>query len=1149
MKISNLIPKSIITVVIILSTTKISDAQNLQKPSAYEISTLPAWAKEMYSDHPNVAVVDNLYQTYFKKNDFEKSYHTQYYTRWKRSIQNITAPDGTINYPTAADIEANRTKFLTKQSTKKRDLQKSNSNWTVVGPIQVFSNNGVPGNEQSNVYSLDQCTAMPNIMYCGTEPGEVYKSIDTANTWTNVSMDEDFGSGVTAVEVDPANGDIVFAGGNSGIFKSIDGATSWINVLPEFNFGVNEILINPENTQIVFAATDKGFYRSIDGGTEWTELFNQKSYDVKCNTSDASIMYLVKNNAGLGICEFYSSTDFGDSWNLQSNGWYNSTDPARYDGGARIGVTPADADRVYVYLIGEAKANDYGYIGVYKSIDGGNTWTLPSAPAGGPYTNAHKNLAYGYPDWTYHQGFYNCGFMVSETNADQILVGGLNLYRSDDGAASFSSVSGYVGGPLDMHVDMQDFRAINGNYWVSCDGGIYKSNDVYNTQPDFKMKGVHASDYWGFGSGWNEDVLVGGLYHNGNLAYHENYGEGNFLALGGGEAPTGYVNPGDNRRTYYSDISGKYLPLSITDPISNSGFGIQPNEAYFAAESSEMEFHPNCYGIAYTGKENKLWKTIDGGSAFTALHTFGTNVNNKIFSIEVSTNNPELIYLNQSPASGSTGFLWKTIDGGSNWSALTIPAGNSRKMLLNIDPLNDQIIWIAYPDGSNGNKIFKSINGGLNWTNISSPILNDESAQSIAAIAGTDGGIYYFTNKTVYYKNNTMDEWEIDNTGLPLYISGNISHPFYRDGKIRIASYGKGIWESLLHDQPIAPIARISVDKLEQNAVCESDSFLFVDHSFLNHQNASWQWNFPDGIPSSSSAINPSVYYDSPGTYLAILTITDENGIQDTDSLNVVLNYLTSPSIVSENFEGEFLPDGWENQGSWSQNIDYGGFGLSNQCLSYDNYNIFGEGTEEDLRFTLNTINSTSDLLLSFDVAYAPYGGVNSDTLEILISADCGQNFTSVYFKGGGELSTAPDTTILFLPLASQWRKDSISLSNFIGSEKIMVAFRNIGYFGNALYIDNINLNDGVVGIKENATKLNDAIIYPNPANAGESFTLSISNESAIVTLYDLEGKKILQKQLMGDSKISLPANLSAGNYMLNITTENKIWNKILSVK
>ncbi len=1121
-------------------------SQPMYKPSAYEINQLPEWARKMYSDNPNVFEVDSLYNLYYENNEFEKTYHTQYYKKWKRAVAEFVDESGFIQIPSGQQ----RNTILENHYLKKSPA--TQSAWTLAGPVQVLNNTGVPGKRQSNIYSIDQCLFIPDILYCGTEPGEVYKSADGGDTWTNVSMNENFGSGVTAIEVDPFNGDVVFAGGNSGVFRSVDGGSVWVNVLPQTSFGVNEILINPSNTQIVLAATNKGLYRSVDGGVNWTQLYSQKSYDIKINSANDAIVYLVKNNPALVICEFYISTDSGATWAVQTNGWYSSTDPARNDGGARIAVTPADPDRVYAYLIGESKANDYGFIGVYRSDDGGSSWTLPNGPTGGPYSSAHPNLAYGNPNWTYHQGFYNCAIVANEFNADQILIGGLNLWRSDNGGTTFSSVAGYIGGPLDMHVDNQDFRMVNGNCWISTDGGIYKSLNFFTTQPAFKMHGIHASDYWGFGTGWNEDVMVGGLYHNGNNAYHENYGYGNFLELGGGEAPTGYINPGDNRKAYFSDIGGKILPLLITDPITSFSIGKSPNESYYAAESSELEFHPNCYNVAYIGNENKLWRTDDGGASYNLVYTFGTASNNQVKYIEISSNNPNIIYLNQQPASGNTGTLWKTDDGGVSWNTLPIPPGNSRRMLIALDAADDQNVWIAYPGGTNGNKIYKSVNGGLNWSNISTPVLNNDQVHSLACIAGTDGGIYYCTNRTVYYRNNAMNDWQVDNNGLPAFLNSNIARPFYRDGKIRIASYGKGIWENTLFEQPAFPVARINVDKLTQTVICENDSFYFEDHSFLNHSNASWQWTFQNGNITSSMIRNPVVHFSNPGMNMITLTVTDGNGLQDSDTIFVeVINYAAA-SVISEGFEGNFIPSGWatfneDANGQWSLSTNAGGYGLSQKSAIFDNYNINSLATFDDLRAFVNTTNSI-DPMITFDIAYAPYGGIYSDTLEVLVSADCGITFTSLYKKGGSLLATSPNNQNYFTPLATQWRTDSIDISAFTGYDKLMVAFRNIGHWGNVIYLDNINIDNFSSSVGEFPV-VTEIYVYPNPVNAGNCLQLLLPDEKNEVVLFDLNGKTLAKYYLSGAAQFDIPSRLNSGSYLLQIKNSNKIWNKVVIIK
>ncbi len=1144
--------KKLIFFLVCMAFTGLSlSAQVMYKPSAHEISTLPAWAQEMYSENPNVFKVDALYKEYYEEHTFVKSYHTQYYIRWRRAVESRLDAAGYV-IPWALDEQiSNEQAYRSKLQHKTQ--QKSVMKWAPVGPYQVWDNTNEPSNDQTNVYSVDQCVAAPNVMYCGTEPGEVYKSVDGATSWKCVSLGESFG-GVTAIEVDPTNPDIVFAGCGGNVKRSTDGGTTWTTVISISSLNVNEILIHPANTQRVFVAGDAGLYKSTDGGTTFTQVYSEKCFDIKCNPTNSSIVYLVKDNPTTKICEFYRSMDSGQTWAIQTSGWYNSTDASRTDGGARIGVTPADANRVYVYLIGEAKTDDFGYIGVYKSTDGGSTWTLPNGPDGGPYTATHQNLAYGYPEWTYHQGFYNCAIMVSATDPDKILVGGLNIWRSNDGGASYAPVSGYVsGGNLNMHVDVQDFRAIGSNYWVTTDGGIYTSPDFFATSTIHKTAGIRGAEYWGFGSGWNEDVLVGGLYHNGNIAYYEDYGAGNFLSLGGGEASTGYVNPGNNMKTYFSDIGGKYLPQSITDPVGSFSMGLSPNESYYAGESSEITFSPSCYNIGFLGKDNKLWKTTDGGASYSLLKTFGTSTVNQVKYIEVSRSNPQVMYVNQQPQSGNVGTLWKTTDGGLNWTSVTIPVGNSRVMLFSLDYTNANILWIAYTYGADGAKIYKTTNGGSSWTNLYTATLSGEAAHSIANIANTDGGIYFCSGRTVFYRNNTLPDWQIVNDSLPTFFNSDIAHPFYRDGKIRIASYGKGIWESALYEQPSNPVAQITVDKLEQTVVCVIDSFYFDDYSVLNHASASWLWTFQNGSPSTSNLRNPHVYFNGAGTYLATLRVTDGNGNSDMDSLYVTISNFVPPTTVQEGFQASFPPSeimivNPDNGAQWSLNAAAGGYGSSTQCAIFDNYDNDCHANWDDMRVSLNFTNPDTHQLV-FDVAHACYGGQYTDTLAVLVSTDCGATFTQLYKKWGDALATAPNSSNFFTPVAAEWRTDTIDLSAYLGTAHLLVAFRNIGLWGNNIYVDNINLLSSTIGIKE--TKPTKFDVFPNPVNHDGILTISNAMQEKIhLTLYDAKGSAVIKQEITSTAHINLAEyKLSAGVYHLNLYGETRIMNFKVVVK
>jgi len=1043
-------PKSFLIIIFLLySFLSLAQLSMLQEPSSYEIEQAPQWAKEMYSANPNVVEVDALYSEFYRGHIFEKNFHTQYYKRWRIMIGSNLNEDGTINLPSSFDLSIQQQQY----EQKINDNVSRNLNWQLVGPLQVYNDDASISNDHTNVYCLDQSATDPNILFCGTEPGEIYKSTDGGVSWIVLSDAYGFGS-IGAIEIDPINPDVIYAGGGA-VWKSIDGGTTWNNILNDNSFWSTEILVNPSNPQIVLVTSYSGLYRSTDGGTSFTQLAGDECYDVKLMHGNNAILYLVKNNDVLIRSEFFKSIDYGATWTLKDNGWYLSTDPDRIDFGARLAVSPADPNRVYAYPVGEAKAGDIGFIGVYRSDDGGENWILPNGPPGGPYTSSHPNLARGWEGWDYHQGFYNCALLASSTDADQLLIGGLNLWRSDDGGYTFSVVGGYLQGTLSLHPDVQDVRETSAGTWVTNDGGIMISNDFFHTNMTHMAYGVHGTDYWGFGLGWNEEVMVGGAYHNGNTARTDNYGTGEFMQLGGGEASTGYVNPGRERTVYCSDLGTVKIPETIGGgSIIYSGLGLSPNESYWAANSSEMEFWPSCYNHIFLGNENKLWKSTDGGGAFNVVNEFGTNIDARVQHIEISRSNNQVMYVSQKPASGATGFLWKTDDGMNTWNQLTIPSAGSGgwrdRIILSLSATNEDSLWMAYPGAANGNKVFLTPDGGTTWLNLTTSMLDNEEVRYIIHQEGTNGGIYAFTNNAVYYRNNTMSDWVVANPGLPLYANCNIAHPFYRDGKIILATYGKGIYESEFYEPyQGGPIAQPTVDKLF--SVCNNDTFYFNDYSILNHNGASWNWTFQNGTPATSTLRNPKVLFSSSG--IATLTVTDANGNSDTKSISISITGASAVTI-QETFETVFPPIDWTtvglNSGTpiWAQTNEAGGYGLSTNSARADNYWNDLQGGYGDLRAFVD-LSNVNESLLTFDVAYSQYSSGYSDTLEVLASTDCGATFTSLYFHGGDDLATAPDyQSDRFVPTNSQWRTDSVDLNAFLGEELVMIAFRNHGYWG-----------------------------------------------------------------------------------------------------
>jgi len=212
--------------------------------------------------------------------------------------------------------------------------------------------------------------------------------------------------------------------------------------------------------------------------------------------------------------------------------------------------------------------------------------------------------------------------------------------------------------------------------------------------------------------------------------------------------------------------------------------------------------------------------------------------------------------------------------------------------------------------------------------------------------------------------------------------------------------------------------------------------------------------------------------------------------------------------------------------------------------LYFDNYNIYGTGTTDDMVIPLNASGVMSELKLFFDVAYARWGSVNSDTLSILVSTDCGATYNELYYKGGTDLSTSPDFQDLFVPTAAQWRTDSVDLSAYIGESNLQIVFRNHGYYGNAMYIDNINIGSDLSVTTSEITAIS---VFPNPVKAGGLLSIQ-TPKNAEMQLYDLNGKSIACYTGIGNCQIAIPAETQAGMYVLRIKTDTQIVNKRVEV-
>ena len=90
---------------------------------------------------------------------------------------------------------------------------------------------------------------------------------------------------------------------------------------------------------------------------------------------------------------------------------------------------------------------------------------------------------------------------------------------------------------------------------------------------------------------------------------------------------------------------------------------------------------------------------------------------------------------------------------------------------------------------------------------------------------------------------------------------------------------------------------------------------------------------------------------------------------------------------------------------------------------------------------------------------------MNSDSLAVLVSTDCGQTFSVIYKKGGDILSTAGTAAAYFTPASNQWRTEAVNLNAYAGQQNVLIAFQNINGYGNQLYIDNVNITGTLASV------------------------------------------------------------------------------------
>ncbi|MCJ7579565.1 MAG: glycosyl hydrolase, partial [Candidatus Aminicenantes bacterium] len=408
--------------------------------------------------------------------------------------------------------------------------------WRSIGPFRggrVTAVAGIPG--QNFTY------------YFGATGGGVWKSEDGGLNWRNVS-DGYFKTGsVGAIAVSEWDPNVVYVGmgeapirGNvshgDGIYKSTDAGKTWAHFgLSETN-QISRIRIHPKNPELVYAAAlghvygpneERGVFRSKDGGKTWEKVLfrdsNTGAIDLIIDPLNSKIIYaslwesgrtpysLTSGGPGSGL---FKSLDGGDTWTELTG---NRGLPKRVIG--KIGVTASPARSGRVWAIVEALNG-----GVFRSEDGGESWLK---------VNDDRQLR--------QRAWYYSRIYADSQSPDTVYVLNTGLYRSIDGGATYSSLRPPHGDNHDLWIDPGDpNRMINSNDGganVSNNGGLsWTGQDNQPTAQFYHVVTDNQFPYWVYGAQQdNSTVRIASRTSEGGIDKPD------WHSVGGGES--GHVAP------------------------------------------------------------------------------------------------------------------------------------------------------------------------------------------------------------------------------------------------------------------------------------------------------------------------------------------------------------------------------------------------------------------------------------------------------------------------------------------------------------------------------------------------------------------------------------------------------------------------------
>jgi photosystem II stability/assembly factor-like uncharacterized protein len=670
--------------------------------------------------------------------------------------------------------------------------------------------------------------SQPLTYYFGATGGGVWKTTDGGANWAMISDSTFKSSSVGAIAVAPSDPNIIYVGmgeadirsniaNGDGIYKSTDAGNTWKHIGLKMADAVSSIDVHPTNPDVAYVAAlgnpfapnkERGVFRTTDGGKTWKPILTKNDSTgaivVKLDPNNPSIVYAsmwqayrnsyTMSSGGPG-CGLFKSMDGGDTWtNL-------STKPGMPKGMlGKIGITvsPANSNRLYA-MVENAKG------GLYRSDDAGESWQL---------INEDKNL--------WQRPWYYMMLAADPMDENGLIVLNVNAMKSYDGGKTFKTIEVHHGDTHDIWWNPKNPQ----NFIIADDGG---AEITYNGGATFSDVDIPTSQFYHVAV--DNDFpynLYGAQKDNSSIRIASrttdySIGKGAWYSVAGGES--GYITPDPNNPNV--TFGGSYDGLitrydKATD--QNQRINVYP-EYFMGAPSSARKYRFQwTYPIVFSPHDNKTlyitsqylhrstdyghsWEDIspdltrndpktqgDVGGMITKDNT-GAETFPTIFTFAESPTEKNVFW-----TGSDDGVMHISRDGGKTWQNITPPASMLPEMaIMSIVHPSDHTAGKAYlaakryMSGDRKPYLFKTTDYGKTWTSITAGIPADEHCHVVREDPNKPGLLYAGTERGVYVSFNDGGSWQKLNMNLPVTPVRDLQIQ-KREKDLVIATHGLSFW-------------------------------------------------------------------------------------------------------------------------------------------------------------------------------------------------------------------------------------------------------------------------------------------------------------------------------------------------------------------